>query len=181
MKIQSIMSLVVLAGAFLCQVANGSVLATYYIVLNGEASGGTLTLVEMLNRNPRYVTIKTKAGESAESVAERLAWAVNESNPFGWWGPKIRHLTGPPYLRAQGGRLGKFPGAHGMHIFGGTEKGLGIPRPPLFLSCSYDPDTDVIALNWLNPPEGYDGIAFIRNGLGGRGKPGTLTSHAFDV
>jgi hypothetical protein len=46
----------------------------------------------------------------------------------------------------------------GYWTLAGTETGLGIPKPPLSLSCSYDKTLDKIHLKWINPAEAYDSI-----------------------
>jgi hypothetical protein len=137
-----------------------STLETHSITLKGNASGGVLKLVELLNRNARYVLISTTVGEPAESVANRLASVLNESNPFGWWGNIGRASEGNRVI-VNGDSLERLPGSLGMYVLAGTEKGLDIPSPPLSLSCSYDADKDQIVLHWINSPEGYDDIFVI--------------------
>lgn len=65
-----------------------STLSKNRLSLYGTASGGTLTIVEIINRKPRNVSIITAPGESATSVAQRLANAINDLDPFKWYGPK---------------------------------------------------------------------------------------------
>ena len=157
-----------------------STLAKHSITFEGSASGGVLTLVELIRRNARHVTIRTKRGESAESVAQRLASAINESDPFEWWA-RMREKPLDTGIYAEEGSLEGLPGESGSFALAGTEKGLGIPRPPLSLSCSYDPKKDQVILHWANPPGPYDGVGFRSNGLGGRLQPGTTTSYVFDT
>lgn len=169
-----------IAAFFLQEAAHGARPEVHSIRLADAALGGTLRVVELLNRNARYVDVRTASGESVESVTRRIASAINDSDPFGWFGPKIYH-AGRPGLHAQQAAVGEFPGSPGEYVLAGTEKGLGIPIPPRSLSCSYDPDAKRVLLHWENPPKGYDGIAVIVNGVGGRGHPGTSTSRVVDM
>jgi hypothetical protein len=108
--------------------------------LKGSASGGSLILAGTLNRNVQYVSIPTSPGESAESVAHRLADAINahhsrqttrvQYDPHWLW-------TGKRPVSASGPSL-TIPLGPGGCMLGGSETGLGIPQPPLSLSCSYD-------------------------------------------
>jgi hypothetical protein len=60
---------------------------TNTIPFAGQASGGTLMLCDTLNRNSRCAILETAPGESAESVARRLAQLINETT---LWGDIIR-------------------------------------------------------------------------------------------
>jgi len=131
-------------------------LATTEITLKGNAIGGILTLVEIPQRNCRYVSISTQPGESSESVAMRLADIINNSNPFKWGGTfevivKDSSLT--------------LLGAPGTYAFTGTETGLGIPEPPTSLSGKYDANKNSIILNWINPEFGFDEIFIAKYGF----------------
>jgi hypothetical protein len=113
-----------------------------------------LVLARARTASDKYVSVETVAGESAESVASRLADAVNEANadadrPWrGFWAGGSRTF-------ASGDRVALAPG---VYTLAGTETGLGIPKPPLYLSCSYDKGNDRVLLRWINPPGGYDYI-----------------------
>jgi len=158
-----------LAGIKLCVilicVANvfgrtGSFIAEYGLTLKGAASGGTLVLAHTRNRNQKYISIQTLPGESAQSVVSRLADKIN-----------MRHMTQTERVRfdthtlwvggyqasASGDTL-TLPGWPGRYTLAGTESGLGIPKPPTSLSCSYNKSKEEIMLQWINPPENYDFI-----------------------
>jgi hypothetical protein len=132
---------------------------TESIRLNGNASGGELILCETLNRNAAHVSISTQAGESAESVAKRLAEVINKTNPFRWLG----HVPGREIVLADGGVVEHLVGERGSYFFAGTETGLGIPPPPRSLSCSYQKDLNQIHLEWINPPGGYEDLMIVIN------------------
>jgi len=129
--------------------AAGARMVTHQITLTGSASGGTLYLVEMTSRRPTYISIETRPGESANSVAKRLARKVEEENPFGWSGPSgltsLHHGSGTIECVGFGGC-----------VFAGSETGLGIPGPPTSLSASYNAETKEVKLRWENPPQRYD-------------------------
>ncbi len=128
------------------------------IALSGTASGGVLTLVAPAPRSVRYVSITTSAGESAESVIGKLATVINESDPFGWWGDRSKIYWSPESgVQAVGNTLQGVPGGPDF-TFAGTERGLGILKPPLSLSGSYNAEKDQVILRWINPSGEYDAI-----------------------
>lgn len=133
------------------------ILATTKITLKGNAEGGVLTLVEIPQRNCRYVSISTEPGEVSESVATRLADIINNSNPFGWSGGNFEVIAKDSSFTLLG--------QPGTYAFAGTEKGLGIPEPPTSLSGKYDMDNDQVILNWQNPASGFDKIFICKYGL----------------
>lgn len=120
----------------------------------GNASGGTLIMWDNLGRNARYVAIETIAGEPAEKAIERLANAIDETNPFDWEG----FPTGKNLVTSSGSELKGILGGCGDYMFAGTEVGIGIPRPPHSLTANYDPNLKKVSLKWVNPPNGYDSI-----------------------
>jgi len=134
---------------------------TCSIPLKGTACGGRLLLVEHLSKNARYVEVGTEVGETAETVVRHLAEAINATKcPLGWMGK-------PPYVAADGPILTDFLGFKGWYCLAGTETGVGIPRAALPLSCSYDPETDLVELQWENPKSGYDALRiFVRSSDG---------------
>ncbi len=135
--------------------------AEFDVVFKGRASGGTLLLVHTRNRNARYIRILTSPGESSESVAHRLSDAVNAQHSIGPESPEFlaeRRLWVGGYQASASGSILRLPGAPDDYILAGTESGLGIPNPPLSLSCSYDEENDKVMLRWINPPTGYDFI-----------------------
>jgi len=120
---------------------------TTYISLEGTATGGELILAKTSGRNPKSVAINTNPGESAQSVLGRLVEAFGATDPFNW------HLSpGQTQVTAKENKLEGLLGSKGEYFVAGTEKGLGIPEPPLSLSCSYDSGKDWILLQWENPP-----------------------------
>ncbi|MHC4214350.1 MAG: hypothetical protein ACYSWP_13370 [Planctomycetota bacterium] len=124
------------------------------LTLKGTASGGTLVLARTLNRYQQNISIVTHPGESSESVVRRLADTINAWNrnvPTGqvvFWGGRYQ-------ARTNGSTIKLTPG---LYAIAGTEKGLGIPRPPKSLSCSYKPTSDKVELRWINPEGAYDSI-----------------------
>jgi len=156
-----LMQLIFLLSQAQAQIEPG--LAKHEITLKGYASGGVLTLVETLNRNARHISVATKSDEPAESVAARLADAINRSDPFKW---NEGRTQGEPYtVNSKGGSL-TLPGLVATYAFAGTEKGLGIPDAPSSLSCAYHPEEDRVVLHWTNPREGYDTIVLVVDGFG---------------
>lgn len=108
----------------------------------GKASGGTLVICENLGRNCKLVIVETTAGEGADSVAERLAQAIKEQNPFMWLGSvdgRIAPLPGGSErirVSASAGSLKGIIGGCPQYMTAGTEVGLGIPAPPSSLTSS---------------------------------------------
>ena len=128
----------------------------------GTASGGSLVLATTLHNNARYVSITTSGGESAESIAQSLADTINGLHAAINLEHRLRFhpdrlWIGGYQARASGPNL-VLPGAAEDYMLAGTERGLGIPKPPLSLSCSYDQENDKVMLRWINPPGGYDFI-----------------------
>jgi hypothetical protein len=118
----------------------------------GKASGGTLIMWDNLGRNARYVTVETIAGESAETAIERLANAIDNTDPFLWEIP-----TGQKFVTSLNGELRGIVGGCGDYMTAGTETGLGIPQPPHSLTANYDPNLKKITLKWINPSQdAYD-------------------------
>jgi len=141
--------------------AYSSVVPTFNLPFKGEASGGNLILAKTRNRNVAYVSVQTSTGESAESVAQRLADTINahhaEQNFRGGHYDPHWLWVGGYQVSASGSNL-ILPGTPENYITSGTEMGLGIPKPPMFLSCSYDKGKNEVALQWINPPDRYDFI-----------------------
>jgi hypothetical protein len=141
--------------------AYGSATPTFNLSLKGVASGGTLVLAKTRNRNVAYIGVQTSPGESAESVVQRLAHTINvyhaEQDVRGGHYDPHWLWVGGYQVNASANTL-MLPGIPGNYMTGGTEMGLGIPKPPLSLTCSYDGGSDKIVLSWINPPGGYDFI-----------------------
>lgn len=163
-------------------VYSGSVM-TVDIPFKGTTSGGTLVLGTTLGKNARFISIETKAGESAETVVAHLATEIAFSNTIFEWGddPNYELIVS----RLASGNTLHLAGARGHYFFAGTENSLGIPEPSTSVSCSYDSESDQVKLNWENPPEGYDSIvivSFWHNYDHGRRQiiSGTSTDYAID-
>lgn len=135
------------------------VLATTEITLKGNAKGGVLALIHIINRNSRCVSISTQPGESSESVAKRLAAIINDSNPFEWGGGHFEVIAKDSSF--------SLLGHAGTYAFTGTEMGLEIPEPLTSLSGKYDMDNKQVILNWQNPPSGFDKIFIVKGVLPG--------------
>ena len=126
------------------------------IPFKGTASGGTLVLGYTDSAHSVYfVSIDTFAGESAESVVSRLAKAY-----VYFHSPNAVDKDARAALMTLGSTLEIMGGA--QRFLAGTETGLGIPKPPLFLSCSYDKQADKLRLNWANPPGEYSENDYVK-------------------
>lgn len=141
----------------------GGRIPTWDLVLKGTASGGSLVLAKNRNRTVKYVSIQTFQGESAESVAQRLAdninWHTSMETEVVKYDQNLLWVGG--YQVSASGATLRLPLGPGAYILAGTETGLGIPNPPLSLSCSYDEVKDQVVLRWINPLGGYD-FVFVR-------------------
>jgi len=142
------------------QVSSGGRIARTMIPFKGTASGGTLVIGGA--EDPHYahlVSITTSPGESAESVVSRLARAIAYSNSIFNYNRAAWEVDrdGVAANMALGSTL-RIMGFPGGWLLAGTETGLGIPKPPLFLSCSYDKDANKLEVKWINPPGEYDSI-----------------------
>ncbi len=166
----------------ICDISGyASTIETTNITFTGTASGGVLILADTLNRNTRWVSVETEPGESAVSVAGRLATVINETNPFEWQG-------GGPHgvVSAVGSSLQDLPGPLGSYVIAGTERGLGITEPPRSLTCVYEKAENQVRLRWQNPRSGYDRIVVVLNWTnydhsGSVRCAGTLTSYVLDL
>ncbi len=135
-----------------------SLVSTWDLTLKGAASGGSLVLAKTRNRTVKFVSIQTSPGEPAQSVVRRLAEAINVN--ISRDSKELRYdrdilWTGGFKVIAEENTL-KLPLSPRDYVFAGTETGLGIPKRPLSLSCSYDKENDNIQLHWINPLGGYD-------------------------
>ncbi|MFP4029838.1 MAG: hypothetical protein ACLFWL_18825 [Candidatus Brocadiia bacterium] len=162
----SIVIAFVLAGLFCGSLAaRESYVGASVVELKGKAEGGTLILYcPAHGKTPKYVSIETKKGQTAESVAQELAKTISEKDPFDWWGhlPKKEKVK----YRAKGSRL-VFSEAY---VLAGTEQGLGIPPPPVSLSCTFRQGR--FSLHWKNPSGEFDEVTTAMHfpfvGYGGR-------------
>ena len=132
------------------------------IPFTGNAMGGTLVLGYVQDPHHVHLTnvsINTSAGESAESVVNRLARAVIYSDAIFAKAGRNPNAESMVARMAQGSML-SIIGSNRNYLLAGTETGLGIPKPPHSLSCSYDRKVRTIDVKWINPPDdlGYDSI-----------------------
>ncbi len=159
----------------------------------GSASGGTLVIANDLNRNCKFVALETAPGEPARSVAERLAQAISEQNPFVWLGCVAGRISPLPSgssaitVSASEGILVGLIGSCANYMTAGTEVGLGIPAAPSSLTCNYDPASKTLRLRWRNPPSSaYESIRLVSNyhNYDWRAEdllPGTQDTYVFDM
>jgi hypothetical protein len=105
------------------------------------------------------VSINTFAGEAPESVVNRLARAVVYSDAIFRRASRNPNAEAMVARMAQGSML-SIIGSNRNYFLAGTETGLGIPKPPLSLSTSYDGSARTIDVKWINPPDavGYDSV-----------------------
>ena len=162
------------------------VLGRVDIPFKGNATGGSLVIGYI--QDPHYVhtsmvSIDTIAGESAESVVNHLASAMTSSDAI-----YSNISKNPAYAEkmrkemAQGHILSLIGMQLTYYILAGTETGLGIPKPPLFLSCSYNKQAHTIDVKWVNPSDDsrYDSLRILwryrslKDTLGGGGRGGTF-------
>lgn len=182
MKVFPVVLLLLVSGACVDAAAGASQMRKKYLILHGQASGGTLVLAAPFGGRARFLEVQTEPGESAESVAAKLAEGIRSKDPFGWRGPGV-YAVRAIQVSAEKGKLGPFA-AGTLYWFAGTETGLGIPRPPLFLSGSIEEASGRILLDWENPPGGYDEIGIMIHDERGKhrrlGCGGQQTSFAID-
>lgn len=137
-----------------CEKGEGGTVNKYNLPLRGTASGGSLVLASARLANQKHVSLQTVRGESAESVARRLADMINKTDPFGWNMGLVE--VDRTLVSASGESVRGL--LAGVYTLAGTEKGLGIPQPPLSLSCAYEKSGDKVVLRWINGPGEYDYI-----------------------
>ena len=124
--------------------------------LRGKALGGTLILGRTGFFDMRYISIETLPGESVESVAKRMADQITSNNTN-----KNIHDTHKLWHRSgsvSSGTNVEVLGNLSHYFLAGTERGLGIPEPPVFLTCNYQKQTGELSIAWQNPDEGYEQI-----------------------
>ena len=131
--------------------------SVYPLTFKGPASGGVLVVGTLLNLpGVNFIEIETSPGESAESVVHRLeakikaVQAVNDMSDR-----RLLWIGAPPVTS---GATIELAGTMYTYFLAGTETGLGIPQPPVFLTCLYNQAEDSIKLVWENPLGGYDKI-----------------------
>lgn len=132
------------------------------IPFKGNATGGTLVIGYVPDPHVVHftsVSINTSAGESAESVVSRLARAVVFSE--GIFGKTAANPDVELSRTALGSTL-SIVGSIQKFLLAGSETGLGIPKPPHSLSCSYNKSAGTIEVKWVNPQGDcqYDSVYF---------------------
>jgi len=124
------------------------------IPFKGNAAGGKLVIGYIPDPHSVHissVSVDTSAGEPADSVVNRLARAVAYSDAiFGGYRKNPEYAETMRKQMAQGSTL-SIMGRLSDYILAGTETGLGIPKPPLSLSCSYNKESRTIDVRWINP------------------------------
>jgi hypothetical protein len=115
------------------------------------ASGGNLLFCTLVNRNPMFITVETKKGESAETVVRRIAEGMTDPNIFPTFRKIKKEQRDSTINRMASGNKLNVPGISGEYFIAGTEKGLGIPDSPVSLSCSWNKKTNIVNVNWGNP------------------------------
>jgi len=125
-------------------------LASSRIIIEGESSGGILTLMKVPAWNYPFVVVTNYTGESASSVINRLARELSESRVC------ARYFGGNPVAEKKENSMRLFGGG-GDWIFGGTEMGFNIPPAPRDLSATYG--SNKVILRWANQIPGYDSLA----------------------
>ncbi len=148
-------SLVIAICLLLCcrSSCSGSTMGKTKIPFKGVATGGTLLVGDPQNPHfVEHVAINTVAGESAETVVERLAKAIASTDThIEYSRMRPRKTVDEITSKMVSGNTLILPGPHSHWCLSGTEKGLGIPEAPLFLSCSYDENTYKLEVKWENP------------------------------
>lgn len=130
------------------------------IPFKGKTQGGTLVIGYVPDPHAVHftsVSINTSAGEPAESVVNRLARAIVYSEDiFG----KTAASPDKELARTALGSTLSIVGTAGKFLLAGTEAGLGIPKPPHSLSCSYNKSARTIEVKWINPQDEcqYDSV-----------------------
>ena len=142
------------------------VLGRVDIPFKGNATGGKLVIGYI--PDPHYVhisniSVDTSAGESADSVVNHLAIAITSSDAI--FSNMSKNPKNAEIMRkemAKGNTL-SIRGRLVDYILAGTETGLGIPRPPLCLSCSYNKEAHTFDVRWVNPPgdSQYDSLIIL--------------------
>lgn len=129
-------------------------LARTEIPFKGNATGGKLVIGYIPDPHSVHtsiVSIDTSAGESAESIVNRLAAAITSSDAiFSKMSKNPKAAETMKKEMAKGNTL-SIRGMLDDYILAGTETGLGIPKPPLSLSGSYNKERRTIDLRWVNP------------------------------
>ncbi len=157
MNTKKILSKITLASLILitinCMVINAQ---TVPLTFKGEASGGTLILGVIQDLMPLYVSIETSPGESADSVAKRLADKITSTQTSPNVSIEKKLWIGPGSVSS--GPTLQVVSTLDHYYLAGTETGLGIPEPPVFLTIVYDQQADKLKLSWENSAKDYNYI-----------------------
>jgi hypothetical protein len=150
--------------------------ATSSVTLQGQSSGGTLTLMKAPGLNYPYIIVTNQPGDTAAASLRRLALRLKECSKCVEYFGDNPVAEGDSTLVLQGGFSN---GRCSAWIFGGSEHGFSIPLPPLAVSAWCNADR--VKLNWTNPLDGYDTIALVYQGIPWTTLPGTATEYVHDV
>jgi len=135
----------------------GGSIAKTRIPFEGNASDGTLVIGYKTGLNTNFVSINTSTDESAELAVARLASAIAWSDSIYDYsrvgGQVDREAVAAKIALGATLELMGFPGEY---FLAGSQTGLGIPKPPLCLSCFYVTQDGTYHLRWVNPPGEYD-------------------------
>ncbi|MEJ2649243.1 MAG: DUF1573 domain-containing protein [Sedimentisphaerales bacterium] len=134
------------------------------IPFNGTASGGKLVIGYIPDSHSVHISnisIDTTEGESAESVVKHLAEAITTSDAI--FSKITKNPANAELMRKEMSQENTLiiRGLYSDYILAGTETGLGIPKPPLYLSAYYDKKANTIDVKWINPSGNnqYDSLA----------------------
>jgi hypothetical protein len=138
-----------------------------------------MVLVLATNRNPDFIEISTKPGETAQSVADRICRLRAKGEWFGRSG-RLARPTDPNSIPPSNGRI-RLGGDFGLFAIAGDERGLGIPTSPLSVTALYDPNDDEVTVSWESPRRKYGVIALTVNGEAIAQFSGDTTHASFDA
>jgi hypothetical protein len=137
-----------------------------------EASGGVLVVGAPCGPTPRSLVIATGPAESPESVVRNVAQVINASQ----W-PLCLHGSSVDVAEADGNRLTT---RASILFTAGTETGLGIPPPPVFLTADCDVDKGELRLSWENGGK-YERVDLWMSAYVLDHVDGGVTSHIFPL
>ncbi|MFP4028166.1 MAG: hypothetical protein ACLFWL_10270 [Candidatus Brocadiia bacterium] len=128
--------------------------AIFSVCLRGKAEGGQLIAYRIPQNewgggSLCYVLVNTENGDGARAVGKKIKETAKKK-AIGDWG-----AFGP---LGAGNCL--FFSTSEVYTFGGTERGLDLPAPPVFLSGSSYEQGRHVRLHWRNGDDPYDKIGF---------------------
>lgn len=127
---------------------------------DGPPGGGELILVNKASGGTKFVSIDTTSDMPAGDIVERIRAGIvayplsafMESLHIQDQGAYITNWLNEPVLELRG--------SPGEYVLGGTEVGLGIPRPVGSLSAGFDFETGRHTFRWYEKEGQYTRIAF---------------------